>query len=52
LKTKQDSCACINLQDQDINNIYSYKSNILNSGNKKFMLSKEKPEQFAMVVSS
>lgn len=42
----------LNLIDQQINNLYSYESNIVKIGSKRFELSKEDYEDFLVVVAA
>ena len=42
----------INLLDQDKNNIYQFETKIANFGQRKFMLNRNNPEIYAVVISA
>ena len=48
----QDRKTMLNLIDQEINNLYSYESEIIKMGSKRFELSQDDHEDFIVVVSA
>jgi hypothetical protein len=51
-KNSSTEHSVLNLLDQDINNIYSYQSQVAQIGQKKFMLRKSDNGAFIVVISS
>ena len=41
----------IELKEQDLNNIYSFKSQVILIGHKNFQVSEDDPQQYVLVVS-
>jgi hypothetical protein len=52
LKINENTFKGIKLCDQDMNKIYTYKSSVLLTGKKKFVISENNLKQFVMVLSS
>ena len=52
LPEKDEDEMFINLLDQNKNNIYQFETKIANFGQRKFMLRKDNPEIYAVVISA
>jgi hypothetical protein len=52
LKTDEKQYTVIALQDQDVNNLYTHKSTIILTGQKKFIFDPIQPESYVLVIST